>query len=785
MTLLRRLWLVALTLCAADAWGQSSQRGPRIGYLYPAGGQRGSVFQITAGGQNLRGVADAYVSGEGVHASIVGYVGAYRPLNVRVALELRKRLQELREGQPAQSTAASSSPDSTASGASGQTTDRPTAGTNPTSKALPDHPLLRNLDKMNPREIEHVLKEFLNFVGSRSKKQPNAQIGESVLIEVSIDPGAEPGDRELRLRTPAGLTNPMRFQVGMLPEVCERAPNRPSANPALLQDQPLNLPILLNGQIRPGDVDRFRFRAQKGQKLVIAAAAQQLIPYLADAVPGWFQATLALYDPNGKEVSFADDYRFHPDPVLFYEVPQDGEYGLEIRDALYRGREDFVYRIAVGEQPFITCVFPLGGQAGARTFASIEGWNLPKERLPLDTQAGADRIRHTALRHDPWLSNEVSYAVDMLPECDEKEPNDGTKDAQRITLPRIVNGRVGRPGDEDAFQFEGRAGDMVVAEVYARRLDSPLDSLLRLSDAAGRVVAWNDDHEDKEMGLETHHADSYLSARLPRDGTYCVRLSDAQHHGGREYCYRLRIGPPRPDFALRVTPSSINALAGRAVPISVYALRNDGFDGDIELVLKDAPAGFTLSGGRIPGGRDCVRVTLSAPWEPIGQPLVLRLEGRAHIGGETVSRPAVPAEDMMQAFAYRHLVPAQELELSVSGLLRRGPSVQLAADLPVRIPAGGTAEVRVRATQARIPVAIRFELSEPPKGVTLQEVTAVPDGFALVLKADSAAQVGYADSLIVEAFAEMENSRPGNKAPQQRRRVSLGVLPAIPFEIVR
>ena len=32
--------------------------------------------------------------------------------------------------------------------------------------------------------------------------------------------------------------------------------------------------------------------------------------------------------------------------------------------AIYRGREDFVYRITIGELPFVTSIFPLGGRAG-------------------------------------------------------------------------------------------------------------------------------------------------------------------------------------------------------------------------------------------------------------------------------------------------------------------------------------------------------------------------------------------------------------------------------------
>ena len=151
-----------------------------------------------------------------------------------------------------------------------------------------------------------------------------------------------------------GMTNPMVFQVGTLPEACEQEPNDPRPQPAWppvkRPEQPVHdLPVLLNGQIMPGDVDRFRIWAAQGQRLVIEAQARHLVPYLADAVPGWFQATLALYDADGVELAYADDYRFNPDPVLYYEIPKNGEYQLEIRDAIYRGREDFVYRVSVGE----------------------------------------------------------------------------------------------------------------------------------------------------------------------------------------------------------------------------------------------------------------------------------------------------------------------------------------------------------------------------------------------------------------------------------------------------
>ena len=96
----------------------------------------------------------------------------------------------------------------------------------------------------------------------------------------------------------------------------------------------------MNGQIAAGEVNRYRFQASKGQRLVISAKARELVPYVADGVPGWFQAVLRLCDANGKEVAYNDDFRFNPDPVIYFEVPEDGEYRADHqRGALSRPRE--------------------------------------------------------------------------------------------------------------------------------------------------------------------------------------------------------------------------------------------------------------------------------------------------------------------------------------------------------------------------------------------------------------------------------------------------------------
>ena len=681
------------------------------------------------------------------------------------------------------------------------TPDKPAAAERPDRQpapdsppvALPPSPYLRDIDSMDLRQLMTVADQFLNQRVA-SRRETNPQLTDTVLLKVTIDPDAAPGNRELRLTSPSGLTNPICFQVDTLPEVLQQEPDEPLRTAPLPPLPPAELPVVLNGQILPGDVDTFHFNARKGQHLVIETFARQLIPFLADAVPGWFQPAVTLYDPEGKEVAFADHYEFHPDPVILYDVPQDGTYQLEVRDTIYRGREDFVYRIAIGELPFITSAFPLGGRTGQPAVASVQGWNLPSQELKLDTSAGGADVRHAVLQDATGVSNAVTYAVDDLPECTESEPNDDVAGAAAVALPTVVNGRIGQAGDVDEFSFQGHAGEQVVADVVARRVGSPLDSLVRVIDSAGKVVGYNDDYMPTDgylhpdMGVITHEADSYLQVELPADGTYYVQVSDAQGHGGDAYAYRLRISAPRPDFRLLMDPSSLLLAPGSSAAVTVHALRTDGFAGDVEVSLVDAPQGFGLAGGKIPAGKDSAEVKVTAPPRTTPGPVELQLEGSAQIDGRAVSRPVEPAEDQMQAFLWRHLVPSQEL-VAVVRPARGGPGrggrngvmVRLPAGIKApptaRVPAGGDAQVRINIPGVmRAAGLLHLELSNPPEGVSIADVRVVPGGVTFRVKAEGkAAEVGYKAELTVGAFLQ----RPGGP-----RRAQLGTLPPVSIEVV-
>jgi len=745
------LALAAVLVATSQAQQRQSQPAPRIGYVYPAGGQAGSTFHVTVGGQYLDGINKVFISGSGVQATLLEN---FKPLTYQQFRSLGKTTQELQRK--------------------------------------------KNKTPEEQKRLAELRKRLMTF-----NRNANATIAETITFQVTVAPNAIVGDRELRLGSDAALSNPRVFSIGQLPEVSkkvakfvnedgfknQRRGEQEAAPPSL--ETSMTIPCVINGQVLPGQVDHYRFKAKRGQRLVFATSARELTPYLPDAVPGWFQAVITLYDASGKELAFDDDFRFHPDPVLYYEIPKDGEYVLEIKDSIYRGREDFVYRITVSETPFVTSIFPLGGRAGIETAIEVKGWNLPVNSVTQNKDCKPS-VLPVYVAKDGWISNRLPFVVDPSPQCAEQEPNDDKDHAQAIGLPIIINGRIDKPGDSDVFRIKGHAGAEIVAEVQARRLDSPVDSVLRITDATGKQIAYNDDNEDKASGLNTHHADSYIRVKLPATGDYYVYLGDAQRKGGPEYAYRLRISLPQPDFELRVVPSSINVRAGSSVAITAYALRKDGYTGDISLALRKAPEGFKLNGAWIPAGQEQIQLTLTAPQTATKELFSIAIDGRANIGGRLIAREAVPAEDMMQAFAYRHLVPSKELKVAVSSggkfMARQKFStkqpVQIGEIAPVKIPAGGTAKVHVGMPLTTFFGKVQLELNEPPDGITIKDVTASRDGTEILLATESdKIKPGLKGNLIVNAFAAAGAPRKAGKGAAQPR-VPIGTLPAIPFEVV-
>ena len=139
----------------------------------------------------------------------------------------------------------------------------------------------------------------------------------------------------------------------------------------------------------------------------------------------------------------------------------------------------------------------------------------------------------------------------------------------------------------------------------------------------------------------------------------------------------------------------------------------------------------------------------------------------------------------MQAFLYRHLVPAKELMVMVQKAKWRVPPVELVSASPVRITAGNSTEVRIKTRRGSALKEIKLELVQPPEGLTLENVNALSDGLAFSLKAEKdLVQSDFADNLIIEAFREYRPKNKDGTYQNKTRRYSMGIFPAIPVRIV-
>ncbi|HEV7281093.1 MAG TPA: hypothetical protein VGN57_12890 [Pirellulaceae bacterium] len=187
------------------------------------------------------------------------------------------------------------------------------------------------------------------------------------------------------------------------------------------------------------------------------------------------------------------------------------------------------------------------------------------------------------------LSNPRSIVVSPLAGALEVEPNDEREEATPVTLPAAVHGQTGASADVDWFAFEGKRGERLLIEAFARRLDSRMDVAMSLVGPDGSGLG---EHRTGQAG------DPLIDAVLPADGTYRLKVHDLLFGQGAGYSYRLVMGAvPHIDF---VFPPA-GAPGGNDL-FTVYG-RN---------LAGGKPSGLALDGRPL----DSIEVRIATPADP-------------------------------------------------------------------------------------------------------------------------------------------------------------------------
>ncbi|MGV3531528.1 MAG: PPC domain-containing protein [Chthoniobacteraceae bacterium] len=282
---------------------------------------------------------------------------------------------------------------------------------------------------------------------------------------------------------------------------------------------------------------------------------------------------------------------------------------------------------AAAAEPKLTHLFPVAGVQGSATpVAALGGFDpwpprvwvsspgiefKPGEKAPdfqVEIAAGAQPgPRLVRFYNESGASAPRFFFVTDKPDVLEAEPNNEFTAPQKITaLPAVVSGRLDQGQDVDSYAVELKSGQTLVASLYAYRLGSTFDGMLRIVDPAGAQHVFNHDAETM---------DPFVAWAAPKDGTYIVQVmgfvypanAEVRFTSGEGCVYRLHLtASPRLQHAvpmavtrgtkmpvqlvgwnLKAKTAEVDATAGHANESSIAVICEQ--DLPLQIPLSDYP----------------------------------------------------------------------------------------------------------------------------------------------------------------------------------------------------
>jgi len=408
-----------------------------------------------------------------------------------------------------------------------------------------------------------------------------------VTMKVKVAPDAQLGEHRFRVVTASGLSDVRLFYVTPFPMVPEAEENKDAPD----KPQAVALGTTIYGRTKEDDRDVYEIEAKKGQRIsaeVIGARLQ---------TQNIYDASLAVTKADGTPVAEADDSAFsRQDPVLSVIAPEDGKYFVTIKDSTNSGPGECHYLLSIGSFPRPLAVYPPGGPAGEELKVKLIGDAGGVAEQTVKLPADADPRFEFFPQAEQSAPQPNILRVSKFPNVLEVEPNNdiNTSTATNLEPPFAANGIIETKDDTDCFKFKAKKDASYDIAVFARRLRSPLDSVMNVYDLKGANLGGNDD----SGGI-----DSYLRWKAPADGEFHVVVRDQLGRGGPTFTYRIEITPVQPIVTTWLPEMVINSNQERRAIVvakgnryaSLVRVKRQDVGGPIELEPAGLPAGVTAS----------------------------------------------------------------------------------------------------------------------------------------------------------------------------------------------
>lgn len=518
-------------------------------------------------------------------------------------------------------------------------------------------------------------------MGAATEFEPAQPVNGQFVVEIAGD--VPPGVYEVRAVGHYGVSNPRAFVVGRYAELTD------GGNNTLAQAKPLELNVTVNGRVDAAQRDYFKLSLKNQQRVLVSCQAATIDSRLAGA--------LTVIDPTGNQLARSVSYRYG-DAFVDFTAYQDGDYIVTLTDSLYRGGNDYFYRLTIDQGPFVDYIFPPSGVPGTTSKFTVFGRRLPDGKptslqiagVPLEQveveiavpgNEQGDRLDQAGFI-DPAGSLLDAFAYSFsgarphpiyfaaAPVVAETNDNNTPAASQTVTPPCEIVGNFYPQRDADWFQFSAKKGDIFTINLLAQRLGNPIDARMLIqrvtkNDKGEETVADLanvDDAGDRNARIggdfDTSTDDPSYRLTADQDATYRVMILD-QVGGDRidpRTTYRLTITPAKPDFRVVVTDQPLvipnNAAVvqmgtsplrrGGTTTLAVQVDRRDGFTGEIEIVAEGLPQGVTSRGLLLGANQSSGALILEATEDAPLESAAFRVLAKSTLDGQPIVRHARP-----------------------------------------------------------------------------------------------------------------------------------------------
>ncbi len=421
--------------------------------------------------------------------------------------------------------------------------------------------------------------------------------------KIKIAADAKLGEHSFRAITTSGVSDLRLFFVTPFPLV-EKVKDKDHPDAALA----VALGTTVYGRTPGENQDRIEVELKKGQRLGVEVIGARL-------------QTQNLYDPHltiakadGTLLAEVDDCAFsRQDPATSVVAPEDGKYVLTVKDATNSGPGECHYLLNIGAFPRPLVAYPAGGKVGEDLKVKLIGdaagslertiklAAAPASRFDIFPEDGQPAPQPNRLRVSPF------------PNILEVEPNEDIAHAVPTDkpLPLALNGIIQTVGDVDHFKIAAKKDESFDVKVWARRLRSPLDSVLTIWNMQGGQVAANDDDGNIDSGVRW---------KVPADGEYVIKVEDKLGRGGPDYVYRVEITPVAPRFTAWLPEMVQNSNQERRAIVvpkgnryaTLVRIKRWDVGGDAIMEAVDLPPGVTPLAGPMDKSVDTIPMVFEA-----------------------------------------------------------------------------------------------------------------------------------------------------------------------------